>query len=752
MKIMTKTKKTTKPKKPSTSAKRSSTSQGKKSKKIEIHSSDPSNSRKSRVSGRSTSIDLINVNFEDEITFVVDKLEDSKKKNIIVSIPSGSDLLVSTVSLELLAEVADREGKKIVIVTDDDSGRTLAKTVGVTVRNLISEVTKDVWEEAVEDAKKRSIDMENRREWAKDFDEEGGIMPVASVKAGKPVISTDRPSRPSAARVREMVQSGSKSVNLGDFEMTIDSTPIGESKESSEDMSSQLKPEVKKVKSSKMGKKVGGKSFIGRDFSNFKIEGMGKDEKADLEKMVKPLSELNKSEKIKRDPIVPQQARDSRVAVGVKPLKDRRPKKKVIDFSKIKAFITGPGKGKKIAIIIGILLLLGVGGVYGASRIIPEAVVTLEISSIPVEYEGTITADIGEDGIDEDGLVIPAKIEEVDKNGSDSTATTGTESRGEKATGTVLVFNKYIEEEIVLNAGTIIRNGSLNFVLQNSVVLDPVTLENPATMGESDITAQEIGSEYNLSSGTQFSVADYDIGNVYATNTESFGGGTSEDYRVVTASDINNVVEGIQETIEDEAEGDLEREGENSRWELVSDSIEHELAEDPTSSAPVGAEADNIDVSIELESKGIYYDKNKLDELVGDLLLEDFDGQIEEIEISDNVDQTITVDSYDMDEGTVTLSVSVSGYVMPQLDEDKIKEELAGKSWTDGIKYLENMDYVSEEYELKYFPEWMPEFLWRMPSGTGKIRVKVDNVTPEESEEDEGSEEEPSSSEDSEES
>jgi hypothetical protein len=702
----------------------------------------------------------INVNFEDEINFIVDDIREGKQNNVVVTIPSGSDLLISTVSLELMAEVADKEGKKIVIVTDDEGGRSLAKTVGVTVRSNVKDVDDEVWKEAVTDAKKRKMDMENRKEWASDTSGEGpDLVPVDAsspldelgatqthVQADLEVREDQRDSRlrPDTRDYAEagsmkpvdsedLVQSGTKKVNLGDFEMTVDTSPIGESKNEDESMSSQIKPEVKKSESRRSSS---GKGFVGRDFSNYKITGMDKKEKDELQDQIKPLGAVTKSKKAQRDSRLssasPRQSADK--DGGVKPLKDRRTKKKLINFDKLKAAFSGPGKWKKILIIVGVLFVLLSGGAYGTSRILPEALVTLEIDSISVEYDGEITASIDEDDIDEDDLVVPAKIKTVKKNGSDSAETTGVEERGDKATGTVLIFNKYIEEEIVLNAGTIIRNGGLNFVLQNSVVLDPVTLENPATMGESEVTAQEIGSEYNLSSGTQFSVGDYEVGDVYATNTDSFGGGSSEEYSVVTADDINNIVEDIQETLNEEAENDLKNEAENSRWVVVEDSIEHELSEDATSSAPAGAEADNIDVSIKTESKILYYDSNKLDELIENLLMEDFDGQIEDIELSDNVEKTIEIKSFDLDEGTVTLSVSVEGYVMPQLDKDKIQSSLSGKSWTDGIKYLEDMDYVSEEYELKYFPEWMPEFLWRMPSSKDKIRVKVNNVAPEDEE------------------
>ncbi len=677
----------------------------------------------------------INVNFEDEVIFVLDKIDESKLDNVLITIPSGSDLLVSTVSLELLAEAADRKGKNIVVVTDDEVGRSVVRRAGITVGSTVSSVDDDVWKEAEKAGDVRKDEIEKRRNEAKEHDE-NELVPVYSDMgdiSDVPVETADIKTAPTmGSPVSGGVEdgamasqiSGVKKVKVGGLEMTVDSSPM-DKEQSPEEMSDQIRPEIKKSKIKK-GDKGG---YIGKDFSNFELLGLDKQEKEKMKSDVKlPKKETPKANKPIVSPLVPR-------------------RKKRIDFSAIKALFTGPKK-KKLFIILGIVLfLLLTGGVMGASRYLPEVTVTLEVDSISVEYEGEIIGDIGEDGIDEDDLIIPAKVEEVEKNGSDTANTTGTEERGEKATGAVLVFNKTSEEEIVLNAGTVITNGGLNFVMQKSVVLDPVSLTNPATMGEADIVAQKIGDGYNAVSGTQFSVGDYNLADVYATNTEAFVGGSAEEYKIVNQSDIDGLVENIHETLNTEAEAELEGKTDNSRWVLVTESIEHDLVGDAKASAPAGAEANTIDVSIETISKAIYYDINKLDELVEALLLEDFEGQVEDIELSENVEKNISIKSYDLIEGTVTLEVSVDGFVMPQLNDDQIKSSLAGKSWSDGIRYLEDMDYVSEDYDLDFSPEWVPEILWRMPNSEDRITVKVSNITPEDEEESEEGEDSSESSE-----
>ncbi|MFH1547389.1 MAG: baseplate J/gp47 family protein, partial [bacterium] len=539
-----------------------------------------------RLSKRSspTAVDTINVNFEDEVTFILDKVEDSKEKRVLVSIPEGSDLLVSTVSLELLAEAADKKGKKIVVVTDDESGKSLARSVGITVRGSVSSVDDMAWKEADIAAENREEEIKVRREKAKEIDD-SELIPSAAQSVIDPaspaMYNNDELEKNNVAEdITNSVKkdgevhsgvSGTRKVQVGDFEMTVDSNPVVKGSPS-ENMEEQLKPEILRPSSRSLEK--GG--FVGRDFSKFKLQGLSKDEKQSMEAEIKPLG-VNKP---KMD--VPKSSLISPII--------HKPKKK-FDLSFIKNIFAGKGK-KKIIAIVGLgLLLVFAGGTFAASRYLPEVIITLQVDSISVEYSGEITADVNEDGIDEKDLVVPAKTEEVEKNGSDTAGTTGIEYQGEKATGAVLIYNKSIEEEVVLNAGTVLSNGGVNFVTQNSVVLSPVTLTEPATMGESDVTAQKIGDQYNLVAGTQFTVSSFNLGDVYAVNVDAFAGGSEEELRVVAQADIDGIIAKLKKSLDKEALDELSGKTEDSRWVLVEDSLEQELKGDAKSSAPAGAEA-----------------------------------------------------------------------------------------------------------------------------------------------------------------
>lgn len=146
---------------------------------------DGSKVKKAKSVVKKDTVETINVNFEDEVIFVLDKIEKSKDENIIVSIPTGSDLLISTVSLALLAEAADKQGKRIVVVTDDETGRNLARTVGIAIRGSVSSVKEDAWKEAEGLAQKRREDAEKRRSEAGEEGEGEELVPVAGVSFGK---------------------------------------------------------------------------------------------------------------------------------------------------------------------------------------------------------------------------------------------------------------------------------------------------------------------------------------------------------------------------------------------------------------------------------------------------------------------------------------------------------------------------------------------------------------------------------------
>lgn len=70
---------------------------------------------------------VIHVEIDDELTDVLEKIKSIKSNLLLVYIPGRSLLLTSIINLQLFAKKAEKEGKKLIIITKDRIGRVLAE-------------------------------------------------------------------------------------------------------------------------------------------------------------------------------------------------------------------------------------------------------------------------------------------------------------------------------------------------------------------------------------------------------------------------------------------------------------------------------------------------------------------------------------------------------------------------------------------------------------------------------------------------
>ncbi len=743
----------------------------------------------SSTSRSDTSVSSVLVSYEDELPDVIDQVESVKTKRVVVSIPEGSDLLVSSVGMRLVASHADKQGKLVVIVTNDPAGRNMARMAGLGVADTTAGVDETVWGDAQNarqlrsDSEKQKGNMKaelglededlNDQEQKdlgilvnKDFQDNlevtdrsrdsiptrsagaryGGV--VASTKESEERESIDMVASAGSIGVSESMlrvsndrssvpsrpaQPSIRTVSMGDFEITIDEgKKLGSS--TSFNSSSALRSSEGVSSGSTMAEERRNDSagLVGRDFSDF---GKANASEGDLQERVQAR----------------QNARTSSSEKGTSFIKTLGATIGGV-FAKVPqvgASVTASaGKGviKTIAkrVIIPFVLIIGliVAGLYWY---LPEVVVSLKVESIALDYSGDITAQKNVDKTEVATLTIPARSETVEKTGSDSTATTGSAVRGEKASGTVMFFNK-TGEAIAIPSGTLISNGGLNFVVQGDVSV-PACADPPDCIGmgsaSKDVIAEAVGEEYNLASGTIFTIQGRDGAVLFGKNLSAFTGGTKTNYQVVSQTDIDGVAEKLKTQLYDQAKLSLQEKLKGTKWVMVESSIKNELNGEVTSDAPAGAEKTSVNVDVKTKSTALYYDGKALSSLIDELLLDDLDSdEAEQIEISDNIEKKVTVKSASVDEGMIVLTVEVSGYAMPRLDQEKVEKDLYGKPWAEGLADLKKLDYVSGDPEVEFYPEWFPSFAKRMPGRDGRITVNVENVVPDEEESEENSDSE----------
>ncbi|MDD3474934.1 MAG: hypothetical protein PHP08_03505, partial [Candidatus Dojkabacteria bacterium] len=359
--------------------------------------------------------------------------------------------------------------------------------------------------------------------------------------------------------------------------------------------------------------------------------------------------------------------------------------------------------------------------------------VTIFIESKPVEVEKVFTGSENINEIDFENSLIPIKTESVTKSVSDVVDATGTAYRGEKATGNVTVF--YIvagdctddTPTINLTEGHKITTDGGTFVLTGSV-----SVTCTSSFGVVGVEAVNVGEEYNLAAGKNFSIDGYDS-EVYARNSSAFTGGSKESYTVLSKSDVDTKVEELTKIATEEAENSLTDIG--SGWQIIENTIESEVKEGSMKTAvAIGSEATSSDISLEVVSSATYYYTAGVDEGLNELLTEAAMNQ-NLFESSDGLELTLTGDieknlEVEDNDGDIKITLTASSSVEPDVNREDLINELRGMKWDNGIEYVKNLTYTSGRDPVIVFnPENFPEKLRYFPTRQGRIDVKIEKET-----------------------
>ncbi len=340
---------------------------------------------------------------------------------------------------------------------------------------------------------------------------------------------------------------------------------------------------------------------------------------------------------------------------------------------------TSHTKGPKPAILIAIVLLFIGGGVYW--WFVPTAKVNITIKPQTFQEEAEVV--FNTDGqTDLSTGIVAAKMIESKVSGGKTKAATGSKLIGDKAKGTVQIQNG-TAFPINLTAGTIlISSGNLKFDLDQAASVSAALSPTSPGTASLAVTANSIGAEYNLAKSEVFKVGNYPKAEVDATSISDFAGGSSRQISAVSKVDIETLETQLKEELSSKAKDSLLVKVEESQI-LVSDFVSSEVSQ-ANFDHKLGEEADNVTLNMELSANTLAADKLKLFEFAKNLLKDKTpngfvlrDAQIKFefgfIEQTDN---------------NYKYQVKVTGNFLPNLDEPKIKRDIAGKSQTAVRSYL----------------------------------------------------------------
>ncbi|MFH2085664.1 MAG: baseplate J/gp47 family protein [bacterium] len=183
---------------------------------------------------------------------------------------------------------------------------------------------------------------------------------------------------------------------------------------------------------------------------------------------------------------------------------------------------------------------------------LPSAAITIKVTPKTLDQNVELTLSTTDSSINFTERIVPAQIESVSTSGEKMIETTGKKTVGDPAKGEVTIYNRTSAVKTFVK-GTSLNSDNLKFTLDEDITVasksagsDYVDVPGRATV---PCTASTIGTESNLTSGTEFTIQSFGKDSYVGKNDAAFTGGTSEEVQVVGKDDQKTLSQALAEEL-----------------------------------------------------------------------------------------------------------------------------------------------------------------------------------------------------------
>jgi len=377
----------------------------------------------------------------------------------------------------------------------------------------------------------------------------------------------------------------------------------------------------------------------------------------------------------------------------------------------------------KILILVGVSIFLLTAGLFAAYWYLPKAQITLYAEPQALEKDFVVNLDADLTSVDKENSTLPGHQVKTTVKGEKQIETTGIKLIGEAASGEVVIYNRTSNEKTLAKGTEINGPGDLVFTLEDEVKIaskssgsDYVEVPGKSTVG---VKAAEIGTDGNLASGTEFTVANFASSDFVAKNEAAFTGGTSREVQVVSSEDQASVLEELEDELKQEGIDKLKAEI-NSSQNLVEQSIETQVISKDYNHKP-NEESNQLGLDLELEITALSFNQQDFQDLISqeisELVPDGFEYDQEQTETSFSLEDEVS------DEEAYSFLAHFKANLIPKLNLEEIKNNLVGKKPAIGKTYLNNLAGVAS-FEALITPK-LPSGIVTFPHLAGKINIEV---------------------------
>ncbi|MEK7159948.1 MAG: baseplate J/gp47 family protein [Patescibacteria group bacterium] len=359
---------------------------------------------------------------------------------------------------------------------------------------------------------------------------------------------------------------------------------------------------------------------------------------------------------------------------------------------------------KKILAVLGIVVLLFAALFY---LYLFKVKATIDVFVIPKEDEKTASVTFSSvSSTDIKNSVIASQFVSVTEEGSLTRLATGKKDIGNPAKGKVTVFN-ISDSAISLAAGTeIISANKLKFTLDTAVKIasgssDPL---NPkSSTADVNVTADEIGQEYNLPSGTKFTIGSNS--SVAAKNDSAFSGGSKKQVTVVSKDDLDKLLEDLPKSLEDKARVSIKTKVESGK--TILNTFVDKVVEDKSFDKKESDQANQVTLKGTVIFKAASYTNSDIETFASSLFSSsDTEVQSGNLEISA---KNIVVEK----NNDVNADLTIKAKIFPKVDKNSLLKQIKGVSLQKAKNILSNLNQVTNvkvslSPNIPFLPKNMP--------------------------------------------
>lgn len=348
------------------------------------------------------------------------------------------------------------------------------------------------------------------------------------------------------------------------------------------------------------------------------------------------------------------------------------------------------------------LILIAILGLFFFSKVEVEIWPETEILTL----DDDLVIDLNMEVPDFDEKTIPGKIFSNEKSVSKEFSSSGKTLKKEKATGVIRVYNAYSTSSRTLVPSRFVSaDGKLFWSIKKIAIPGARYEKGKLVPGEIDVEvrAAEPGEDYNIGAST-FALPALAGSSLYTTiygkSFSDMSGGFIGEISQINQEDLEKAEAVLIEELKRESI-ELFKITISKDFILLNGTISQEIIES-NSSLGAGTEAGSFEFQIRIKSEGIGFKKSDMENFAknriklnmpGGTILQEESLEINHFLLEQGVDE----------ENRIVLNLKIRAKVYSDIDLDKLKKALLGKSIKEARIFLKNLPGVVK-IELRSWP------------------------------------------------